>query len=236
MSVIGNPGFESALINDDTIPQPLTYNNWIAHQSYGSVHRPTRVTTAPSSGSWCCRIQATVGTGSGGWILQDFTAAQVDPDQGFYLRSMVKAIQGNEQMTLALDYDRGPGLAAGLVTIDLWADHTYFQAWGQTKTNAPPMPFDGAWHDVALRGWPDLSTDFLVDGDVLWSLPPGVGPSYTIATVIIGEGTGQSHPRVDDFYWDDVSLDFSPFPAVSGWSLGGVGVAAAPGWTVGVLA
>jgi hypothetical protein len=213
MSVVGNGGFESALINDDTVPQPLTYGNWIAHQSYGSIYRPSRVGTDPHEGSYCCRIQATNGTGSGGWVLQDFTEAQVDPLQGFYFSAWVKPIQGNEQMTLVFDYDRGPGTSAGSVTVDMWSDHTDCLFLGQANPVAPAVPFNGAWHNVAMRGWPDLTTDWIIDDVVRWTSPPGTLPSYSIASIILGEGTGLAHPRVDDFYWDEVSLDFNPFPS-----------------------
>ncbi len=213
MSVVGNGGFESAMVDHPLVlPQPIIYGNWATWQSYGSVKRPHRVTTEKYSGDYSCRIEATVGTGSGGWILQDFTPEQVDPGQGFFLRARVKPVLGHEYMNLIFDYDRGPGTSAGVVTLTFHEDHTDFVCLGQSQHSAPVVPRDGAWHEVAVRGYPDLTSEFLIDNVVQTVLPAGTVPSYSVATVLIGEGTGLAHDRVDDFYWDAITLDFNPFP------------------------
>ena len=217
MSVVANGSFELPFGNDNTIPEPFVYGNWNAHKAWGSIKTPHRVND-PYTGDWSCRIEATSGTASGGWIYQDFTPQQVDPGRGFFFACKVKPIQGHQYMQLLFDYDRGAGEAAGRTTAVFDIGVTHLHCLGQNGT-APNLPKDGQWHEVAWRGLPDLSSDFLIDGLVVASLPPGNVPPYSVATILIGEGTGGSHPMIDDYRWDDVTLDFNPYPFTASPSL-----------------
>lgn len=221
---VANAGFESALGPLVTItPQPLYFGGWSPFQGFNAAPRqPTRVLGAGHSGSYALRVQADSGTGKGNWVLQDFAAADVDPDNGIFLSAWVKPITGNEQMTLGLDYDRGPGTAAGYLSVDIRPTETAVTAWGAFAVVPTALPFDGAWHTVGVRSFPDGAAELELDGAVVWSTGPQSIPSFSIATIIIGEGAGVFTPYTDDFYWDDVSLDWSPYPASAGWSIGGV--------------
>lgn len=226
MSVVANPGFESALGPLITSPpQPTYYGGWSPFQGYNAAPRqPTRVTTDKHSGTYSLRIQADSGVGKGNWVLQDFTPAQVDPDNGIFLSAWVKPVTGNEQLVLGLDYDRGPGTAAGYLSVDLTEDGTSFNAWAATGLTAPVLGFDGAWHQVGLRSFPDGASQLVFDGVTVASTGPQTVPVFSVATVLLGEGAGVFTPYTDDFYWDDIALDFSPYAVggAAGWTVAGV--------------
>lgn len=233
MSIVANPSFEAPLGPLQTItPQPLYFGGWSPFQGFNAAPRqPTRVAGGGHSGGWGLRIQADSGTGKGNWVLQDFPAADVDPDNGIYLSAWVRPITGNEQLTLGLDYDRGPGTAAGYLTVDLQPAQSLFTAWGTIGVSAPALAHDGAWHHVGMRSFPDGVGELELDGAVVYSTPAQSIPSFSVATIIVGEGAGVFTPFTDDFYWDDVSLDWSPYPS-GGWAIGGV-ASDGNGWTVG---
>lgn len=234
MSVVANPGFESALGPLQTSPpQPLYFGGWSPFQGFNAApHQPTRVLGGGHSGSYGLHITADSGVGKGNWVLQDFHAADVVPANGIFLSAWVKPVTGNEQLTLGLDYDRGPGTAAGYLTMDIQPSQTVWTAWAATGMVAPALSF-GVWHQVGLRSFPDGAAELEFDGVVVASHGPQAVPAFSVATVLLGEGAGVFTPFTDDFYWDDVSLDWSPYP-LAGWSLGGMAVNES-GWTVGLL-
>lgn len=216
MSIVANPGFEDSLGPLQTVsPQPLYFGGWSPFQGYAAApHQPTRVAGAGHSGSWGLHITASSGVGQGNWVLQDFPAVDVDPDNGVYLAAWVKPVTGNEQLQLALDYDRGPGTSAAVLGVDLRPTESLWSTWDGIFHTVAPISF-GVWHQVALQSFPDGSSNLIFDGAILGATGPMTVPSFSVATILIGEGAGVFTPFTDDFYWDDVTLDFNPYPEVA---------------------
>lgn len=216
MSVVANGGFESPLGPLLTSPpQPVYYGGWSPFQGYNAApHQPTRVTSQKTEGDYGLHITADSGTGKGNWVLQDFPSSVVNADQGLYFQAWVKPITGNEQMQVAFDYDRGPGTSLSVVVLDFTPTSTDYSIWGHSGSIAP-LSY-GSWHHVAIRSFPDYTTDVLFDSVAVLSGLAGTDPgTYSIATILLGEGAGVFTPYTDDFYWDDVQLDFQPFPAAA---------------------
>jgi hypothetical protein len=162
----------------------------------------------------------------GGWSpFQGFNAAPHQPTRvtsDKHSGSYGLHITGDEQLTLGLDYDRGPGTAAGFLTVNLQPTDSVFTAWGATMTG-PPLTY-GLWHQ-GMRSFPDGAAELEFDGVVVLSHGPQIVPAFSVATILVGEGAGVFTPYTDDFYWDDVALDWAPYPATSGWALGGMAIA-----------
>lgn len=216
MSVVVNGGFEDPLAAEQSPGnQPLSIGAWTPARGGSSSFAPDRVTSEKNSGTYGLRTRAQIGSQMGNWVLQDFPSSVVDPENGIYLSCNVKIVSGDVQLQLLLDYDRGIGNAVGFLMVNMAPTLTTFRAWS-SQADTDSVPHDGVWRNIALRSWPDGSADFLISGTVVHSFGPQAVPNFSIATILIGEGSGIFHAYVDEAYWDDVSLDFSPYPTSSG--------------------
>lgn len=145
---LGNRGFESALAGTYTTPN--VYGNWCnAKPDRGS----NRYNDLAYAGSWSGGIKKPVGIG--GWLHQDMTTSSLDNSE---FRVMVRRSSttpnGAAEASVLLDWDRGGGSVAGVVSMSQTNSGTIScHTLGTTHTGFDPIA-DDEWVEWKIRIYP----------------------------------------------------------------------------------
>ena len=197
-NAIGNSGFEKGALNLGSGEVTKSNGDWMG-RSAGSTTPPRIVTSPVKDGKYAVQIDTT-NCANGTFIYQDLRDIGTASVIGF----SVYRNSGINRISIAGDWDRGPGQAIGISAMQFYTTGTSIAAWGNKKQLSFVLS-EGVWHRVAIQASDNYTKQtFCVDGRVIGKIASAHSEQYNTATMIIGDTAWAA--QHGNYLYDNISM------------------------------